>query len=60
MNRMLQNGMDHLEDVEAIREGPYQEKPGESNIEQFDTDQITEERSRKNTSTRRANEPTTG
>lgn len=42
MNRMIQNGMDHLEDVEVIREGPYQEKPGESNIEQFDTDQITE------------------
>ncbi|OIB58585.1 PQQ-binding-like beta-propeller repeat protein [Natrialba sp. SSL1] len=32
----------HLEDVELIREGPYDEKPGESEIEQGDIDQIPE------------------
>ncbi|WP_255171373.1 PQQ-binding-like beta-propeller repeat protein [Natrononativus amylolyticus] len=42
MNRMLQNPIDHLEDVEVILEGPYTEKPGDSEIEQFDTDQIPE------------------
>jgi alcohol dehydrogenase (cytochrome c) len=38
MNQMQQNPAAHLMDIDVILDGPYQEKPGESTLEQYNTD----------------------
>lgn len=42
MNIMQQDPLGHLEDIDAILAGPYDEKPGDSTLEQYDIEQIPE------------------
>lgn len=42
MNQLQQDPTSHLEDIELLRDGPYDEKPGESDLQQGDIEQIPE------------------